>query len=176
MKYVIGVDLGLKGGIALIDENKKLLSCLPLPTFEVMVGKKKRNIYDIKKIHNTIKTWQIELKHATFNAGMERLRAFPGQAAQVGFSLGGSDMLFRTLFTVFGIPFIVFEPQMWQKHIFIPLGIQYTKQTTKQASIQAAKQLFPEQSFIPMGCRVPSDGLSDSACIAIYTKYVNENL
>lgn len=175
MKYYIGIDIGLKGGMTLMNEDSKIIKCFSIPTIEVMVGKKKkiRNQYDIQSIHSAIEEWQ--RGWAIEKAGMERLRAIPNQSSQTAFSMGGGAMLFKTLFTVYEIPFIEFEPRAWQQKIFKNLGIQYKKDTTKQASIQAARQLWPGASFLPNArCRVPSDGMTDSACIALYTRINNE--
>ena len=167
MKYVIGVDLGISGGISLVSENKELIICEPIPTIEVLVGKKMRNQYDISSINAIIKAWMDD--YAIVKAGMERLRAFPGQSSQTGFSLGGSTMLFKTLFTIFKIPFIEIEPRAWQKKIFGDLGVQYTAKTTKQASVQAAKQLFPGFNFKRTEqSRVDSPDMTDSALIGLF--------
>lgn len=167
MKYYIGVDLGLLGGITLLNEDKKIIDCRAIPTIRVLVGKKIRNQYDINGINNIILEWR---EKEITKAGMERLRPMPMQAIQVAFSMGGGMMLFKTLFTIYKIPFIEFEPRAWQKKIFGDLGVQYNKDTTKQASIQAAKQLFPGANFkATEKSRVDSHGMTDSANISLYT-------
>jgi len=109
-------------------------------------------------------------------AGMERLRAIPNQSSMTAFSMGGGTMLFKTLFTVHKISFIEIEPRSWQQKIFKNLGIQYNKDTTKKASIQAARQLWPSERFLATPrSRVPSDGMTDASCIALYTK-INDEL
>jgi len=166
--YVLGIDLGLKGGLALIQNNKRLIAVEPIPTIESQIGKKLRNIYDLKAIHDLIAGWNADF--TIVKAGMERLRAIPGQMSQTAFSMGFGSGVFKTLLTSLGIPFIEIEPRQWQKEIFGQLGIQYTKETTKQASIQAAKQLFPYMDFLRTErSRKADDGLCDSANIALYT-------
>ncbi len=166
-KYYLGCDLGLKGGLSLLEDNK-VIACEPMPVIEAMVGKKMRNQYDIKKIDEIIETWLIRTDYK-LTAIMERLRAIPNQASQTGFSMGYGVGVFKTLMAVNKIPFIEIEPRDWQKKVFGDLGIQYDKKTTKQASIVAAKQLFPSVDFRPTErCKVYSDGMTDSALIGYY--------
>lgn len=169
METYIGVDIGINGGISLINKHCQIIECKSIPVIEVLVGGKKRSQYDILGINNIIKDWIFNYK--IVRAGMERLRAIPNQASQVAFSMGGGSMLFKTLFTVYSIPFVEYEPRAWQKEIFNRAGVQYDKDTTKIASVAAAKVLFPGFSFKKSErCRVDSPDLTDSANIALYTK------
>lgn len=164
--YIIGVDIGLSGGISLLSD-KSLLDCEPMPVIETKINNKMRNIYDIKQIIDIIKSWNED--NTISMAIMERLRPIPKQASQVGFSLGFGAGMFKTILTSLGIAFMEIEPHKWQKKIFGDLGIQYSQKTTKQASIQAAKQLFPAFDFRPTErCKNYSDGMTDSALIGYY--------
>lgn len=166
-QYIIGVDLGLNGGIALLND-KKLIEYMPMPISGVLVGKKLKRQYDISKINKIISDFITN--YPIGMAGMERLRAIPNQSSQTAFSMGGATMLFKVLFTIYKIPFIEIEPRNWQKKIFGQLGIQYTKETTKIASIQATKQLFPGEDFrANERCRTDSDGITDAILIGLFT-------
>ena len=158
---ILGIDIGLNGGISSFENG--VLEVHPIPTMEVMVGKKMRNQYDINKIVNIITNLKCD------RAYFERLRAIPGQRSQTAFSMGGGTMLFKTICTILKIPFIEIEPREWQKNVFGELGVQYDSKTTKLASMQACKQLFPTVSFLKtVRSSVDNDGMTDSACIAYY--------
>lgn len=62
------------------------------------------------------------------------------------------------------IKFIAVQAQKWQKEILgkIPKG------DTKKAALGMARRLWPMESFIPEGCRVPSDAFCDAALLAEY--------
>jgi len=80
--------------------------------------------------------------------------------------LGAGSMLFKSIFTFLNIPFMEVEPRTWQKAIFGELGVQYNSETTKQASVQAARLMFPGFDFRPtVRCKKDSDGLTDAALI-----------
>lgn len=172
MKVFLGVDIGINGAMSLVNNNNLLLTCEPIPTIEMLVNKKKRNQYDIQGINEIIKRWMSD--YNIVKAGVERLRAIPNQASQVAFSMGGGSMMFKTLFTVYNVSYIEFEPRTWQKEIFKRAGVQYTSDTTKIASVAAAKTLFPGIMFKRTDrCKVDSPDLTDSAHIALYTKLID---
>jgi len=169
-KYYLSVDLGLSGAISLMSDSKGLIICEPLPTVSVMVGKKMRNQYDVVAINEMFRAWVSD--YNIVGAIAENLRAFPGQSSQTGFSLGGSAMLFKVLCTIYKVPYLTTEPRVWQKEIFGSQGIQYDGKTTKQASVLAAKQLFPGFDFRRTSkCKIDSP---DSACLAEYLRRVSK--
>ena len=168
-KSYIGIDIGIDGGLSIIDEDRNLIFCEPMPTVDVFINKKNRKKYNLQEINQLIESWKKEYK--IHMAGIERLRPIPKQSSQTGFSLGGGSMLFKELFTILGIPFVEIEPHVWQKEIFNSLGVQYNKKNLKQASILAAKQLFPSMDFKPTErAKKESDGMTDSCLIAEYTR------
>jgi len=163
----LGVDIGLSGALSLVNNRGTLMYCVPIPTLEATVNDKRRKQYYIQGVIRIIKDWAND--EFILRACIERLRPIPKQASQVGFSLGGGAMLFKTIFTFLNIPFIEVEPHAWQKKIFGELGIQYTTKTTKEASVKAASQLFPGCDFRPSErCKKDSSDFTDSACIALY--------
>jgi len=168
----MGVDLGLTGGITIVDDNGLIIVCEPMPIIEIIVNKKKRNQYDIQAINELFRAWISE--YNIVRACVERLRPIPNQSSQTAFSMGGSTMLFKTIFTVYKIPFVEIEARTWQKEIFKRAGVQYTGKTTKIASIAAAKTLYPGVSFRKNErCRTDSDGMTDSAHLSTYLKIIN---
>lgn len=169
MKYFMGVDLGISGGITIIDENGTILVCKPMPTTEIIVNKKKKNQYDIKTLDRLFdgmnRAYQIT------EVIMERLRPIPMQSSQTGFSLGMAVGIFRTLFTVYEIPYREVEPRLWQQEMF--QGTPYDKDTTKEVSIMVANRLAPGFSFKATDrSKKESDGMTDSYNMAVYLKRV----
>ena len=165
--HIISIDIGLLGAISLMSKSKTLIACEPMPVIETWVNKKIRNQYNISEIYVIIKRWISD--YEVTEVGMERLRAIPNQSSQTAFSMGGGAMLFKTIFNILNIPVTEIEPSQWQKKVFGDLGINYTSETTKKASIEAAKKLFPGFDFKPTKkSRTFSDGMTDSALIAYY--------
>jgi len=170
MKNTIGIDIGLSGALSLV--NKEFIEYFPMPTIDVKVGKKIRKQYDIHIIAEIISNWLSVNKIDAIV--FERLRGIPNQASQTAFSMGGGSMLFKTISTLYNTLYQEIEPRTWQKKIFGDLGIQYDKKTTKKASIQAAKRLFPTYNFLATErSRVPSDGITDALLIGYYYNNLN---
>jgi len=166
MKYIVSVDIGISGAMSLIREDKEHVECVPIPTIGILVGKKKRNQYDISSINYIFKSWISA--HSIVSGGAEVLKPFQS-STKVAFSMGAGAMLFESLFAFYNITFIKINPRTWQQDVFKNLGIQYNKSTTKQASIQAAKRLFPNVSLKRTErSRTDCDGMSDSLCIGAW--------
>ena len=49
-KYFIGIDNGLNGGVAILDENSKIVELIRMP----IIKTKNKREYDIAEIKNTI--------------------------------------------------------------------------------------------------------------------------
>lgn len=161
---ILGIDIGLNGGLTLLSDNK-IKEIKSIPTFKSIVRKKERNKYDIAETYKIIKDWNE--KYEIERACMENIK--PMQSSIASFSMGAGSMLFKTILIVLEIPYIEILPFKWQKTVFGELGIPYTGKTTKIASIQSAKQLFPQESFLRTEkSKKPCDGLTDSALIAYY--------
>lgn len=154
--------------MSLLSDKKTILHCIPMPVRDTWVNKKIRPQYHIEEIIAIIKSW-ISDYHVE-KLVMERVSAIPFQSSQTAFSLGGATFMFETICAMLKIHVEVVEPRAWQKKIFGDLGISYDKKTTKQASIQAAKILFPDFDFRKSEkCRVASDGKTDSVLIGFYS-------
>lgn len=171
MKHYLGIDLGLSGALALINEKKRLIECVPIPVMDCWVGKKLRPEYNIEEIVTIIKKWLSEYHIAL--VGVERLRAIPHQSSQTAFSMGGSAMLFRTIFNIFGVEYIEIEPVIWQKSVFKDdfyiTRKEEAENATKKASIKTAERLFPGFNFKrTKRSRIIDHNMTDSANIAYY--------
>lgn len=163
----MGIDLGISGGITIVDENGKIHLCIPMPVTEIIVNKKKKNQYDIKALNYLFKGKIAEVP--VVEAIMERLRPIPMQSSQTGFSLGMAVGIFRSLFTIHGIPYREVEPREWQSEMF--KGTPYDRDTTKEVSIMVANRLAPGFPFkATERSKKDSDGMTDSYNMAVYLK------
>ena len=155
MNY-IGIDPGLRGGIALIQDNKKIV-VIPMP----LIGPKDYDVQIMSSIFLVMKESGIPIL-----ATIEKQQAMPGQGLSSTLKTGIGFGLLIGLLTALEIPFQVIPPQKWQKNLFVGLPV---KQDTKDKSAIIAKRLFPGVDFKRTDrCTTLSDGLTDAACIAEY--------
>lgn len=152
----IGIDNGMSGGIAII-EDKKILELLPMPTVQ---STDSRNEYDVNTITEILRKY---LGRATMI--IEKAHAMPLLGSVQAFSFG---KCYGTMIGIAGalkIPFNIVHAKTWQKEMFRDLN----SSDTKKASVIIAKQLYPDQSFLPtVRSKKPSDGLTDAILIATY--------
>ena len=134
MKY-IGIDNGLSGGIAIL-QNRKILELMTMP---IIVGSNNRNEYDILAI---IKILQKYKKDSTMI--IEKAQAMPILGSVQAFSFGKLYGIMLGLVVALEIPHSIVHARTWQKEMFRDIS----SDNTKQASAMIAKQLYPEQTFL----------------------------
>lgn len=153
MKY-IGIDNGLSGGIAVI-EDRKILEILPMP---VVAGTKGKNELDILVIQNLLWKYRGVLI-------IEKAQAMPKQGSVSMFNYGKNYGIIIGLAVSVGMPTHYIPPKTWQKEMFV--GVDKTD--TKAASVQVAKQFYPTHAFLAsVRSKVPHNGMTDAVLIATY--------
>lgn len=161
---VIGVDPGLRGGIAILEaEGHRPLLLEPMPI--VKPSKKGRDQYDVGRITEIMRRAKTT---GPCRAVVEKLHSLPPDIARGGianYNRGAAFWFFVGVFGALRIPLEPVLPRVWQRAMFAgtPAG------DTKQRSILAAQRLFPGVSLLPTErSRKPSDGLSDALLLAEY--------
>lgn len=141
----IGIDPGKKGAYAWYTDG-------------VMRVRKWDDNYFARDMH-----WLASVDDRLM-ACVEKVGAMPGQGTVSMFSFGQSFGFILGVLTAFGIPYQLVPPRKWKAEY----GLLNTQ---KQASVDVAKRLFPEVSFLPTErCRKESDGMSDAVLMAEYAR------
>ena len=144
MKF-IGVDPGVSGGIAFInDDGETAVTAMP---------KTERDIFDVIR----------SLSVGPCYAVIENVHSMPKQGVASSFKFG---MNYGGIFGAcgaLGLQTTLVTPQKWKKEI-----LSNFEEKDKQAAIDYATLTFPEISLIPQGRRVPQDGIADALRIAAY--------
>lgn len=130
---VIGIDPGLTGAIALIQDGK-YLDLMDMPT--IAKGGSGKVKYEVSPVAIT----QFLRAKVPVDSGaaaiIERVNSMPGQGAATVFSLGDSFGCARAVIACFGLPYRDVTPQVWKKH--------FSLSTDKEQSRALASKLFPE--------------------------------
>lgn len=146
MLLVAGIDPGRDGGITILNEKGAIITTKPLRTVVVK---------DFMYQHNCKILW-IEKAQPM---GKESSMAMFNYGREYGFLLGtlsGS-----------GIDVNFVPPSVWTAKLHQKSAVAMVHK--KSASENAAKQLWPNETFlINERCRKPHDGLYESALIAYY--------
>lgn len=163
-KYVIGLDLGLKGGIVVLKNKKIVYQCV-MP----IVGGKEVNNRRVAGILNFFN------KRGSCHLVFEKFGGFFGYAKKATASLSRQQGNVIACAELVGMPYTTVTPQQWQKVCWVGVNVVMKKsggkkvKDTKAMALIAAKRLFPSNSFLASKRSfVPHDGIVDSALLAIY--------
>jgi crossover junction endodeoxyribonuclease RuvC len=148
---VLGIDIGLDGAIALI-ENGDLLEVHDMPTVTLERNNKSKRMVNAAELARLIR------QSAPGCAYLERLNAMPGQGVTSMFSMGQSLGVVLGILAALDIPTTTIPPRTWQRALDVPQG--------KDGSRYRAAQLFPAHAELFK--RVKDNGRSDAALIAAY--------
>ena len=152
MKTIIGIDPGMKGGLAFLDDDGVMAYALPMVGGEINYSKLISLLVD--PLDNT----------DTYLAVIEKVHAMPKQGVSSTFKFGRQYGEIRGILIALNIPMIEVTPQAWKKKV---LAGQDWK-GNKKASVQFCQKRWPKVSLLPKErSRVPSDGMADAICIAM---------
>lgn len=153
----IGVDNGLSGGIAFVDENEQIRDVLPMP---VIKGKKTE--YDINAIVHRIK--MAEKVDEDFVAILEQAHVRPISGKRASFMTGMGYGIMQGVFISLGISCVIVSPNEWMRKILID-----TDRKDKKGSIKYCLRKYPNHTFTATErSRKPTDGMTDAVCLALY--------
>lgn len=150
--FYIGVDPGLKGGIAILKSTGEVIRCVPMPT----VG----NEISLIRL-------QSELYFSSDNiAFVEHSQAISKAGAGTVFKFG---MGFGAILGVLAArhqAYTLVKPRVWQKEMHAGSDPDLDP---KDRSLIVAERLFPKQNFLASErCKKPHDGMIDAVLIAEY--------
>ena len=157
----IGVDLGFKGGIAVINEKGNLIYKTMMPILSNV-----KKYYDIREIIRIFIDLQQEHPGYKLNVILEKALIMPISGriavASTHYCLG----LFEGILSSLNISYQVINPREWQKVVFVGMN----SKETKLNSILFCEKKYPnEQFFSSKRAKKIADGLTDAVCIAYYS-------
>jgi crossover junction endodeoxyribonuclease RuvC len=126
---VIGIDPGLTGALAVIDEHH-VVSVEDMPVYQIRSGKKVKQTLDLPTLRNLLAAQPID------HVVIERVAARPGQGTASMFNFGYGAGAVYGLVVGLQIPCSFVTPQAWQK----AAGCG----PSPDAARQRAGQLYPE--------------------------------
>lgn len=170
-KVFVGIDSGLHGAIAFMDENGKVESVQVMPR----IAKE----FDTNAFNQILKSFGLANIECVF---IEKVHAVFGSAAGATFTFGKVCGIIEGIVVSNNLKYVYVEPKAWQKAMFqgIPEIRKAAKVNkngravrgkidTKIMSELACKRLFPEVNFTATErCTKTHDGMTDAVLIAEY--------
>jgi crossover junction endodeoxyribonuclease RuvC len=132
MKIFIGIDAGIKGGIAAIDEQGNIITCVQMPT-EAKTPKGLRvNASELSELITGLC-----LKGDVVRVLIEKVHAMPNQGVSSCFNFGDAFGVIRGVIAAHSLPVQFTTPMKWKKGMGL-IGQQ------KDYGRSVANHLYPE--------------------------------
>ena len=139
----IGIDVGKKGGFAIISECGVTVCPWDDDKFAMAMG--------------------LEARNSECVACVEQVHAMPKQGVSSTFAFGKAAGFIEGVLTANRIPFQLVPPQKWKK--------EYSLGNDKNQSIAVCKKLFPNVDLLPTArCTKDSDGMAEALLMAEYAR------
>lgn len=156
---VVGIDLGLRGALAALDLDGRLVALADMPTLPI-AG---RPDYDV----DALAAWLDRQAPGLLAVGIEYVHAMPRRlgGSLASFSLGRASGLVEMWARARRVPLEIVPPRVWQRAM-LPVRRGRGAAQSKQAALLTARRLFPDA---PLG-RPSRHGRADALLIAEYVR------
>ena len=125
---IIGIDPGLSGGIAVL-ENKRVLSIFDMPVMSE--GKKNKRQLNSAQLVTIIKE-NIQSNDEVVGV-VEQVNAMPGQGVTSMFNFGQTFGAIKGVCAALGLPIFFVRPSKWKKHFEL---INSSKDSSRTKAIE----------------------------------------
>ncbi len=159
MRLTVGIDPGLRGGVAAIDPAGAVVGLWPMPVAggEVHAA----GLADLLRSLRCLDSHQ-----DVGRVCLEKVSAMPKQGVSSTFSFGTGWGMVRGVCAALAIPVVLVPPTVWKKQVL--LGLPHDK----AGAVQFCASRWPTADLVLPGCRVPHDGLADALCLASYARHL----
>lgn len=156
MTYVIGIDPGLSGGVAILNPDKSLYDLYDMPSCPKSASK---NWVNADKLNSIIENIISEPDCKEVIAIVEDVHAMPGQGVTSMFTFGEGLGCIRGVLVANAIPIVWITPQKWKKY--------FNLSKEKNVSTAKACNLYPQHTNLLVTPRGRSiDGRAEALLIA----------
>ena len=125
---IIGIDPGLSGAIAVLDNNK-VLKIYDMPV--MAEGKKNKRQLNSAQLVNIIK--ENINSHEEINVVVEQVNAMPGQGVTSMFNFGQTFGAIKGVCAALNLPIFFIRPSKWKKYFEL---INSSKDSTRTKAIE----------------------------------------
>lgn len=157
MRVSIGIDPGLRGGIAAIDaDTLEVVELHDTPCLKT----EKKQAYDIDGMATLLRHLSLGVNAVIV---LEQQAARPGQGVVSMFSTGYGFGLWCGILGTLSLPYRTIHPATWAKKVLCGIG-----GTGKERVVKFAAQMFPGAEITPPCCRKARDGRCDALALAYF--------
>lgn len=159
MRLTVGIDPGLRGGLAALNPAGAVVGLWPMPVAggEVHAA----GLADLLRSLRCLDSHQ-----DVGRVCLEKVSAMPKQGVSSTFRFGTGWGMVRGVCAALAIPVVLVPPTVWKKQVL--LGLPHDK----AGAVQFCTSRWPTADLVLPGCRVPHDGLADALCLADYARHL----
>jgi crossover junction endodeoxyribonuclease RuvC len=151
-KYILGIDPGIKGAVAVLTHDGKLVEVWDMPTLEVKVGKSIKNRISPELLSQELRNWDVMIAY------MEAVSASPQMGVTSAFAFGEGFGIVKGVLSAMGIPLALVPPAKWKRDMNL--------NAAKDGSRAKAIAMWPNQAGEFK--RAKDDGRAESALIGAW--------
>lgn len=155
MSFIIGVDPGAAGAIAIVQTDGTLVHVFDMPSVEVVSGGKAKRRVSPEMLAAELRLYADQGARAV----VEQVGAMPGQGVSSMFAFGQAFGIVLGVMAGLAIPTQTVTPAKWKKDLKLNPG--------KDASRAKAAQIWPAQAGEFK--RVKDDGKAEAALMAVWS-------
>jgi crossover junction endodeoxyribonuclease RuvC len=144
-----GIDPGITGAIAVVDEFGRLVATADIPT----AGDGKRRMVSGALLAEALRVWRPD------EVVIERVGAMPGQGVSSTFRFGRALGIIEGVAGALGLPVSYVSATVWKKHLRLP--------SDKEAARQKAVEIWPSHAAIHFARR-RDHGRAEAALIGLW--------
>lgn len=152
MSFIIGIDPGAAGAVAILEDDGNLVHVFDMPSVEVVSGGKAKRRVSPEMLAAELRLYADQGAVAV----VEQVGAMPGQGVSSMFAFGQAFGIVLGVLAGLAIPTSTVTPARWKKTLQLNAG--------KDASRAKAAQLWPAHA--KEFSRVKDDGKAEAALIA----------
>lgn len=152
MKYIVGIDPGLSGGIAFYESLTGSIETIPMPVLKA--GTNSKNVIDELELARLFDSRSCDIKKVF----IERVHAMPKQGVTSVYTFGVGYGILRGIVAANFLPVEFVTPQKWKACLRVP--------AQKDASRARANEIFPAAAN--QWNLSKWDGRAEAAMIAYY--------
>ncbi|SOD41344.1 hypothetical protein [Nitrosovibrio sp. Nv4] len=153
-QYILGIDPGLSGALALFDPETSDIEVLDMPIHNVTVNGKKKKTLDLYALARWIDVNASRIREAI----IEDPHAMPGQGVSSSFNFGFGCGVAQTIVASALIPMTLVRPATWKREMKLTAD--------KDISRRRASMVFPQHS--DKWALKKQDGRAEAVLLALY--------
>jgi crossover junction endodeoxyribonuclease RuvC len=154
MSFIIGIDPGAAGAVAILEPDGSLVQVFDMPSVEIVSNGKAKRRVSPEMLAAELRLYNV---HGT-TAVVEQVGAMPGQGVSSMFAFGEAFGLAKGVLAGLGIPVQSVPPARWKRALGLNSG--------KDAARAKAAATWPQQAGEFK--RVKDDGKAEAALIALW--------